>query len=328
MNIVVTGGAGYIGSFITRQLCEGGHNVVVVDNLCKGHAAAVDGRARLVRADFGDAAAMGELFAAESVEAVVHMAAFSLVGESVEKPAKYYQNNVVNTMNLLGAIVDAGVGRVVFSSTAAVYGEPDKWPITEEFPTEPINPYGRTKLVVEQTLADWTAACPLGAVSLRYFNVAGGLGDGTLGEDHDPETHLIPIVLAAAAGRRDNITIFGDDYPTPDGTCVRDYIHVLDLTDAHVRAIEAVTPGALKVFNLGNGAGFSVKQVIEAAERVVGHPIPTQMGQRRAGDPPTLVASSEKIGRELGWQPARPDIDTIIADAWAFHESHPDGYDD
>ncbi|MCG3179908.1 MAG: UDP-glucose 4-epimerase [Phycisphaerae bacterium] len=327
MNICVTGGAGYIGSFIVRQLVDAGHRVVVVDNLCKGHASAVDARAQFVLADCGDRTAMADLFRRQGVQAVVHMAAFSLVGESVTEPGNYYRNNFVASLSLIEAMLSAGVKRLVFSSTAATYGEPADQPITEEFATEPINPYGRAKLMVEQALADFVQAFEIGAVSLRYFNVAGALPDGSLGEDHDPETHLIPLVLAAAAGRRDRISIFGDDYPTPDGTCVRDYIHVLDLADAHVRAIDAAQPGALKVYNLGNGDGFSVRQVIEAAQGVVGRTIPTAVAPRRAGDPPVLVASSAKIARELGWEPRR-GLEQILADAWAWHRSHPDGYAD
>lgn len=326
MNICVTGGAGYIGSFIVRRLCELEHRVTVVDDLSKGHMEAVDPRAHFIQADCGDRRAMAELLAGRRIEAVVHMAASSLVGESVTAPAKYYRNNLIASLSLLDAMAEAKVSRLVFSSTAAVYGEPERQPIAEDAATVPINPYGRTKLLFEQALPDFAAAYGLGAVCLRYFNVAGALPDGTLGEDHNPESHLIPLVFQAALGLRKSITIFGDDYPTPDGTCIRDYIHVLDLADAHVLALEAAEPGLVQSFNLGNGDGFSVRQVIESAERVVGKPIPTEIGPRRAGDPPVLVASSEKITTQLGWDPARGDIEMILDDAWAFHQSHPNGY--
>jgi UDP-glucose-4-epimerase GalE len=326
MNICVTGGAGYVGSFIVRRLCELDHRVTVVDNLSKGHMRAVDPRAHFIQADCGDVAAMAELLAGRRIDAVVHMAAYSLVGESVTNPAKYYRNNLVGSLSLLEAMVQAKVDRLVFSSSAAVYGEPATQPITEEAATSPINPYGRTKLLFEQALADFVAAHPIGAVALRYFNVAGGLPDGELGEDHRPESHLIPLVLQAALGKVKAITIYGDDYPTADSTCIRDYIHVLDLADAHVLALDAAEPGSVRAFNLGNGDGFSVRQVIGAAEKVVGHAIPTKIGPRRAGDPPVLVASSEKIQRELRWQPIRGDLEMIIDDAWAFHRAHPNGY--
>ena len=326
MNICVTGGAGYVGSFIVHRLAELDHRVTVVDNLSKGHMPAVDPRAHFIQADCGDVAAMAELLTGRRIDAVVHMAAFSLVGESVTQPAKYYRNNLVASLSLLEAMAQAKVDRLVFSSSAAVYGEPETQPIAEEAATQPINPYGRTKLLFEEALGDFCPAYQIGAVALRYFNVAGGLPDGELGEDHRPESHLIPLVLQAAQGKLKAITIYGDDYPTADGTCIRDYIHVLDLADAHVLALEAAEPGLVKAFNLGNGDGFSVRQVIQTAEKVVGHSIPTQIGPRRPGDPPVLVASSEKIQQELGWQPIRGDLEMIIDDAWAFHRSHPDGY--
>lgn len=326
MNICVTGGAGYIGSFIVHRLCEMDHRVTVVDDLSKGHMAAVDPRANFIQADCGDGPAMAELFAGRRIEAVIHMAASSLVGESMADPAKYYRNNLVASLAMLAAMLEANVSRLVFSSTAAVYGQPTAQPITEDAETMPINPYGRTKLLFEQALGDFVSAHPLGAVCLRYFNVAGASPDGTLGEDHHPETHLIPLVLGAALGQQNAITIFGDDYPTPDGTCIRDYIHVLDLADAHILALGSAEPGSLQFYNLGNGDGFSVRQVIQTAEQVVGRSIPTQVGPRRPGDPPVLVASSDRIQSELGWSPARGDLEMIIEDAWQFHKSHPRGY--
>ncbi len=334
MNICVTGGAGYIGSFIVRRLCELGHRVTVVDDLSKGHLGAVDPQAHFIQGDCGDRSAMTGLLTGRRIEAVVHMAASSSVGESTCEPDRYYRNNVVASLNLTEAMIAANIRRIVFSSTAAVYGQPQTQPITEDCPLQPINPYGRTKMIVELALGDLASAGRLGAVSLRYFNVAGGSPDGALGEDHDPESHLVPLALAAAAGRGGPLTVFGDDYPTPDGTCIRDYVHVLDLAEAHVMAVDAVEPDRLKVYNLGNGQGYSVMQVIEAAERVVGGAdrpglkLPRRVGPRRPGDPPVLVASAKKIGGELGWAPVRADLELIIDDAWAFHRAHPDGYED
>jgi len=326
MNIFVTGGAGYIGSHTVRLLLEAGHKVRVFDNLSEGHAAAVP-EGLLMEGDLADERRLAEALAG-GFDAVVHFAASCAVGESMANPEKYYWNNVVASLRLLAAMRQAGVGRIVFSSTAAAYGNPVRTPITEDHPTEPINVYGRTKLDFEHALASYAAAYGLGYASLRYFNAAGAAPDARIGEDHDPETHLIPIVLQAALGRRDAVAIFGTDYPTPDGTCIRDYIHVYDLAQAHILALEAIRPGKGLVFNLGNGAGYSVREVIEAARRVTGRPVPTKEGPRRAGDPAVLVASSEHIRRVLGWKPRYPALDTIIETAWRWHREHPDGYGD
>ena len=326
MNIFVTGGAGYIGSHTVRLLLEAGHKVRVYDNLSEGHAAAVP-EGLLHEGDLADERRLAEALAG-GFDAVVHFAASCAVAESMANPEKYYWNNVVASLRLLAAMRQAGVGRIVFSSTAAAYGNPVRTPITEDHPTEPINAYGRTKLDFEHALASYAAAYGLGYVSLRYFNAAGAAPDARIGEDHDPETHLIPLVLQAALGRRDAVAIFGTDYPTPDGTCIRDYIHVYDLAQAHILALEAIRPGQGLTFNLGNGAGYSVRQVIEAAGRVTGRPIPTKEGPRRAGDPAVLVASSDHIRRALGWKPRYPDLETIIETAWRWHQAHPEGYGD
>ena len=326
MNIFVTGGAGYIGSHTVRLLLEAGHKVRVFDNLSGGHAAAVP-EGLLMEGDLADERRLAEALAG-GFDAVVHFAASCAVGESMANPEKYYWNNVVASLRLLAAMRQAGVGRIVFSSTAAAYGNPVRTPITEDHPTEPINAYGRTKLDFEHALAYYAAAYGLGYASLRYFNAAGAAPDSMLGEDHDPETHLVPIVLQAAIGRREAVSIFGTDYPTPDGTGIRDYIHVYDLAEAHILALEAIRPGKGLVFNLGNGAGYSVREVIEAARRVTGRPIPTKEGPRRPGDPAVLVASSDHIRRALGWKPQYPAIETIIETAWRWHREHPGGYGD
>jgi UDP-glucose 4-epimerase len=319
MNVVVTGGAGYIGSVVAAELLRGGHGVVVVDNLAKGHREAVPPGARFVHADLLDRPRLAE--ALDGAEAVVHLAAWSLVGESVSDPAKYYQNNVVAGLALLDAMRDEGIARLVFSSTAAVYGEPARQPIGETDPTAPTNPYGQTKLAFEEALRWWHAAYGLRSVSLRYFNAAGATD--TLGEDHDPETHLIPIVLQTAAGQRPEVAIFGDDYPTPDGTCIRDYIHVVDLARAHVLALEALVDDRVTTtaYNLGcGGDGYSVRAVIDAARRVTGREIPVRIGPRRPGDPARLIASSARIQAELGWVPARQSLDEIIGSAWRWKQ--------
>jgi UDP-glucose 4-epimerase len=325
MHILVVGGAGYIGSHAARLLRRVGHEVWVFDNLGLGHAAAVPAD-RLIVGDLADGAALAEALGRSKAEAVMHFAASASVPESVVDPAKYYRNNVVGTLNLLDAMRQAGVGRIVFSSTAAVYGIPETIPIPEDSPTRPINPYGFTKLAIERALADYAAAYGLGSAALRYFNAAGAADDATIGEDHDPETHLIPLVLQVALGQRDNVAIFGNDYPTPDGSCIRDYIHVEDLADAHLKVLEAIEPGRSLVYNVATGRGASVREVVEAARRVTGQPIPVVERPRRPGDPPSLVASPAAIGRDLGWSPRYTTIDAIVASAWRWHSTHPTGY--
>ena len=311
----MVGGAGYIGSVVSAHLLRAGHQVTVVDDLCRGHDWAVPAGADLRVLDISQPAAIRPVVA-EGFDAVLHFAALSLVGESVAEPVRYFRANVGGTLNLLDAMRTAGVRRLVFSSTAAVYGEPDEVPIPETAPTRPTNPYGASKLAVDQAIAFEAVATGLGAVSLRYFNVAGA--SGRQGERHDPETHLIPNVLRVALGRNDAAQIFGTDYPTPDGTAVRDYIHVDDLARAHLLALTVTEQAGHRVFNLGNGQGFSVREVVEAARRVTGHAIPAIESPRRAGDPAVLVASSERIRRELGWQPEKPGVDAMIADAWEW----------
>jgi UDP-glucose 4-epimerase len=320
MRVLVTGGAGYIGSVVVEELVRDGHDVVVFDNLSKGHADAVAPGVELVRAYLRDREAIAATLRRRRVEAVVHMAADSLVGESVTRPDKYYDNNVGAGLCLLDAMLRCEVDRLVFSSTAAVYGEPAKQPIEESDPTIPTNPYGETKLAFERALPWYAAAYGLRFASLRYFNAAGA--SDRCGELHDPETHLIPLVLQAAAGRRPAVTIFGDDYPTPDGTCIRDYIHVVDLARAHVLALGGLDRGSA-IYNLGcGGAGYSVREVIDAARRVTGRDIPVTIGPRRAGDPAVLVASSNKIQQGLGWQPTRGALDDIVASAWRWMLAH------
>jgi UDP-glucose 4-epimerase len=326
MNILVTGGAGYIGSHTVLELVGRGHRVVVLDNLSKGHRAALQG-VELVHGDTGDSVLVRELFKKHGVEAVVHFAASSLVGESVRQPAAYYHNNVIKGLALLDAMVESGVRCLVFSSTAAVYGEPVEVPIPEGHPTVPTNPYGATKLALEGAMRWYGEAYGLRCVSLRYFNAAGADPSGEIGEDHDPETHLIPLVLKAAAGLLPHLEVFGTDYPTPDGTCVRDYIHVIDLAAAHVLALDALAAGAPSaVYNLGNGNGYSVLEVIQAAEEVAGRPINVRYGPRRPGDPASLVAGSAKIMDKLGWQPRFADLKVIIDTAWRWHSTHPHGF--
>ena len=328
--ILVTGGAGYVGSVSVEAFLAAGHDLVVLDDLTTGHRAAVPAGASLVVGSYGDGPAVEALLRDEGIEAILHCAARSLVGESIREPARYYRDNVAGGIALLESARAAGVDRVVFSSTAAVYGVPDATPIPEDAALRPINPYGETKRTFEGALGWYGQAYGLRSVTLRYFNVAGATE--ARGEDHDPETHLIPAILAAAAaGGR--FTLFGDDYPTPDGTCIRDYIDVADLADAHLRAIEATAPGDARtdeplVCNLGNGGGFSNRQVIAAAEAVVGHEIPYEVGPRRAGDPATLVASAERAGQVLGWRPQRPSLEAMVRSAWAWRQRHPDGYPD
>lgn len=318
MRIVVTGGAGYIGSVVAEVLIADGHQVLVIDNLVKGHRDAVPSGASFAQLDLLDQDGLTSQLQRFECQAVVHMAAHSLVGESVTEPAHYYRNNVTAGLSLLASMRASAVDRLVFSSTAAVYGESTKQPIEEHDAQHPTNPYGATKLAFEHALRWYSEAYGLRSISLRYFNAAGATG--SRGERHDPETHLIPLVLDAAAGRRPYVTIFGDDYPTPDGTCVRDYVHVLDLARAHVLALFAdMRPGTSRAYNLGCGSGgFSVRQVIATASRVTGRPIQTLTAARRAGDPAILIASAERIERELGWRPLHPSLDDIIGSAWAW----------
>ena len=317
MRVLVTGGAGYIGSVILEELLARGDTVVAYDTLAKGHRDAVSAGAELVEGDVLDAARLTATLRARHIEAVIHMAADSLVGESVSNPAKYYRTNVVGSLTLLDAMRAADVPWLVFSSTAAVYGAPDKQPIDEDEPLAPTNPYGETKLAFERALAWYAGTTPLRAVSLRYFNAAGASEKN--GEQHDPETHLVPLVLQAAAGLRPHATIFGDDYDTPDGTCVRDYVHVEDLARAHRLALQALAAGGPGgSYNLGNGDGFSVREVIDVASRVTGRRIPVQMGPRRAGDPARLVASCARAAAALGWRPQRPELADIVESVWRW----------
>jgi len=328
--ILVTGGAGYVGSVSAAAFLAAGHDVVVLDDLTTGHRAAVPAGATLRVGTYTDETALTALLHSERIEAILHCAARSVVSESVRDPSRYYRDNVAGGVALLEAARAADVDRVVFSSTAAVYGVPAATPIPEDAPLDPINPYGESKRAFESALAWYGRAYGLRSVSLRYFNVAGASAD--LGEDHDPETHLIPTVLAASEGRT-SLTLYGDDYATPDGTCIRDYIHVEDLADAHLRAIEATAPGDDRtaeplVLNLGNGDGFSVRQVIAAAESVVGARIPYAIGPRRTGDPPVLVARSTRAAEVLGWTPSRPTLESMVGSAWSWRRAHPDGYAD
>lgn len=324
MRILVTGGAGYIGSVVTEELLKDGHEAVVYDSLYKGHRGAVVEGAEFVEADLMDGARLRRALAENRIDAVIHMAADSLVGESVQNPAKYYRNNVVAGLALLDAMLDEGVRRIVFSSTAATYGEPAKQPIEETDPTNPTNTYGETKLAFERAMRWYDSAYHLRYASLRYFNAAGATR--RCGEWHDPETHLIPIVLQVAAGRREFVEIYGDDYPTRDHTCVRDYIHVVDLARAHILAL-GILDERSAIYNLGcGGDGYSVLEVIETARAVTGLDIPVRVGPRRAGDPAVLIASSEKIKRELGWKPEMQDLRLIIESAWEWMQAHPDGY--
>ena len=327
MKLLVTGGAGYVGSVVAGQLVAAGHETIVLDDFSKGHENAVPEGARLLRGNLLDESflrdALGDA-GGEGFDGVLHFAAFSLVGESVAEPGRYYRNNVCGTLGLLEAMRAAEVPRLVFSSTAAVYGEPENVPITEDEPTEPTNPYGATKLAVDRMISSYAAAHDLAATSLRYFNVAGA--SGAFGEDHEPETHLIPLVLKAAATGTP-VKIFGTNYPTPDGTAVRDYIHIEDLARAHLLALEAAEPGTHTIYNLGSGTGFSVREVVEAARRVTGREIKTVEAPRRAGDPPQLVASSAEIRDRLGWKPEKPHLEDMISDAWNWMMTHPEGYE-
>ncbi len=322
MKLLVTGGAGYIGSIVASRLLDRGHEVVVLDNLRQGHREAVPSAATLVELDLRDEAGVRDLLV-EGFDAVLHFAALALVGESVSHPERYYRTNVGGTLNLLEAMTGAGVSRLVFSSTCAVYGQPDEVPIPETAPPRPTNAYGASKLAVDGMIGDFCVAHGLAAVSLRYFNVAGA--NGELGEDHDPETHLIPNVLRAALGIRPHVEIYGTDYPTPDGTAIRDYIHVEDLSDAHLLALEGTEPSRHRIFNLGTGSGYSVREVIEAAREISGAEIEVRESARRPGDPPRLVAANERISSELGWEPSK-GLREMVTDAWAFAQAHPHGY--
>jgi UDP-glucose 4-epimerase len=325
MKLLVTGGAGYIGSIAARLLLSAGHEVTVLDSLERGHREAVPDGAPLIEADLTDGQALGPALQG-GFDGVLHFAAYALVGESVSQPELYYRNNVLGSLNLLEAMKAAGVPRLVFSSTCAVYGQPDEVPISEDAPPRPANAYGASKLAVDGIISDFCRAHGLGAVSLRYFNVAGASGDA--GEDHDPETHLIPNILRAAQGRTPHVEVFGTDYETPDGTAIRDYIHIEDLAAAHLLALEGIEPGRHRIFNLGNGNGFSVREVIAAAERVTRAEIAVREAPRRPGDPPMLVAAGQRIREKLGWAPEKPDLETMVADAWAFMQRRPDGYSD
>lgn len=327
MSILVLGGAGYIGSHAVYQLMDKGENVVVVDSLETGHREAVHPDATFYEGDIRKIDFLRSVFEKESIDAVVHFAANSLVGESVEKPLQYFDNNVYGTQVLLRVMVEHHVKKIVFSSTAATYGEPEAVPITEEMPTNPTSPYGETKLTMEK-LMRWTAqAHDMKYVSLRYFNVAGARESGEIGEDHRPETHLVPIILQAALGQRPHITIFGEDYDTEDGTCIRDYVHVEDLIHAHLLALDYLKAGGESdIFNLGSNQGFSVKEMVDTARKVTGKEIPAKSGERRAGDPSVLIASSNKAKRILGWTPSRTSITKIMQDAWDWHVLRPNGY--
>jgi UDP-glucose-4-epimerase GalE len=327
MNVLVAGGAGYIGSHAVKQLLDAGHTVVVVDNLFRGHGRAVDRRAAFHEIDLANTEGLVEVLTSHAVDCVMHFAALAYVGESVTDPLAYYDNNTAGTVSLLKAMKTAGVKRLVFSSTCATYGEPEKTPIVETMRQDPVSPYGWSKWCVERVLRDYSASDrEFSFAALRYFNVAGSAADGSLGEDHHPETHLIPVLLQTALGKRDKVTVFGTDYPTPDGTCIRDYIHVEDLCAAHIVAMNALKPGDVRFYNLGIGKGYSVKEVIDSARRVTGIDFAVQYGSRRAGDPAVLFANADKIHRELGWSARYTEIDAIVATAWKWFQSHPNGY--
>lgn len=325
MGILVTGGAGYIGSVVVEDLVAKGEKVSVIDNLSRGHREAVSNGARFYEGDIGDQDLIREICRENAIKAVMHFSAFAYVGESVEKPWMYYQNNTMQTMCLLDAMLEAGVKQFVFSSTCATYGEPQYVPIDEKHPQQPANPYGWSKLFVEQILKDYDTASGLKFVALRYFNACGATEK--LGEHHDPETHLIPLVLEAAAGKRPHVSIFGTDYPTPDGTAIRDYIHVSDLSSAHLLAVDHLKDGRPSEFiNLGNGEGYSVREVIEAARKVTGRPIEAKEEPRRPGDPSRLISNSAKVKAVLGWEPRFPDLESVIESSWRWHHAHPSGY--
>lgn len=327
MAILVLGGAGYIGSHTVYELIDAGRDVVVADNLQTGFKAAVHPKARFYQLDIRDRAALDVLFQGEKIDGVIHFAASSQVGESMSDPLKYYDNNLHGTMVLLQAMVAHGVDKIVFSSTAATYGEPEQVPILETDKTAPTNCYGETKLSMEKMMAWTSRAHGLRYVALRYFNACGAHPSGAIGEAHNPETHLIPVILQVPNGQREKLSIFGGDYPTKDGTCVRDYIHVTDLAQAHILALDYLLRGGENnVFNLGNGVGFTNKEVVDVARKVTGHPIPAEIAPRRAGDPAQLVASSEKAKTVLGWKPRYADLEVIVTTAWNWHKAHPNGY--
>ena len=329
MRILVLGGAGYIGSHTALELVKAGNEVVIADNLVTGYRKAIPEGAKFYEGDLRDSDFLDNLFHQEKIDAVIHFAAYSLVGESVTNPLKYYDNNLYGTKVLLEAMVKNNVGKIVFSSTAATYGEPENIPILESDRTCPTNPYGETKLAMEK-MFKWTAeAHGLRYVSLRYFNACGADESGTIGEAHNPESHLIPLILQVPNGKRETISIYGTDYDTPDGTCIRDYIHVTDLAQAHILAVQYLNNGGeSNIFNLGNGVGYSVREVIETARKITGHPIPATESSRRAGDPARLVASSEKAKKILGWKPVHDSLEEIISSAWNWHKNHPNGYDE
>lgn len=328
MNVLVVGGAGYIGSHCVRQLSAAGHRPVVLDNLVFGHRRAVADAVPFYQGDLGDAAFVASVLRKESIDLVMHFAAFAYVGESVTEPLKYYDNNLCKTITLLQTMRDCGVSKFVFSSTCATYGIPESMPMTESLPQRPINPYGQTKLDVENCLKACAHAYGLSSAAFRYFNAAGAAADGTIGEDHNPETHLIPLAIWAAQGKRDELVVFGKDYPTPDGTCLRDYIHVDDLARAHIAVFDKLAePATCLFYNLGTGTPVSVLEIIRAVEAVTGLKVPFRFGERRAGDPPALFADSTKAQTELGWVPQFMDIQQTIATAWRWHASHPNGFD-
>ncbi len=329
MNVLVVGGAGYIGSHCVRQLIAAGHRAVVLDNLVYGHRGALSPEVRLHEGNLGDEAFVGRILREEKIELVMHFAAFCYVGESVTEPLKYYFNNVVATLHLLNAMKTAGVKKFVFSSTCATFGVPASLPITEGMPQAPINPYGQTKLDVEHVLKSLAHADGLSFAAFRYFNAAGASEDGSIGEDHDPETHLIPVAIDVAVGKRPHLQLFGTDYPTPDGTCLRDYVHVDDLSRAHIAAFDRLaTPGTQLFYNLGTGTPTSNRAVISAVEKIVGKPVKVVESPRRAGDPPSLFADSRKAQNELGWKVKFPDIESIVRTAWKWHSTHAEGYGD
>lgn len=336
MRVLVTGGAGYIGSHAAKRLREAGHHVVALDNLDRGHRESIKAinqtgngdTVTLEELDLRQTAALANALTYHRIDCVMHFAALAFVGESVREPLKYYDNNTAGTVSLLQAMETAGVKRLVFSSTCATYGEPASMPIVESMPQSPINPYGWSKLFVERILKDYAAANKdFAFAALRYFNVAGSSPDGVIGEDHDPETHIIPVLLNVVLGKKDKATIFGDDYATPDGTCIRDYIHVQDLVDAHVAVMEAMQPGEQRVYNLGIGRGLSVKEIIDSVRRVTGHDIPVEVGPRRPGDPPVLYANADKIKKEVGWKATSTEVDEIVETAWRWFKNHPNGYE-